>query len=26
VTTQFTGEFKTSEELRNRFLKLAGYG
>ncbi|MFO1017428.1 MAG: GTP cyclohydrolase I FolE [Hyphomonadaceae bacterium] len=26
VTTQFTGEFKTNEELRNRFLKLAGYG
>ncbi len=26
VTTTFTGEFKDSEELRNRFLKLAGYG
>lgn len=26
VTTTFTGEFKNSEELRNRFLKLAGYG
>ncbi|MEZ5961771.1 MAG: GTP cyclohydrolase I FolE [Hyphomonadaceae bacterium] len=26
VTTQFTGEFKDNAELRNRFLKLAGYG
>jgi GTP cyclohydrolase I len=26
VTTQFTGVFKTDLELRNRFLKLAGYG
>ncbi|MCX7358674.1 MAG: GTP cyclohydrolase I, partial [Alphaproteobacteria bacterium] len=26
VTTQFTGEFKNDPELRNRFLKLAGYG
>jgi GTP cyclohydrolase I len=26
VTTQFTGEFKDNVELRNRFLKLAGYG
>jgi len=26
VTTQFTGEFKTNEELRTRFLKLAGLG
>jgi GTP cyclohydrolase I len=26
VTTQFTGAFKTDAELRNRFLKLAGYG
>jgi GTP cyclohydrolase I len=26
VTTQFTGAFKTDPELRNRFLKLAGYG
>lgn len=26
VTTQFTGEFKSNAELRNRFLKLAGYG
>lgn len=26
LTTQFTGAFKDSEELRNRFLKLAGYG
>jgi GTP cyclohydrolase I len=26
VTTTFTGAFKDSEELRNRFLKLAGYG
>ncbi len=26
VTTQFTGEFKNDAELRNRFLKLAGYG
>ena len=26
VTTQFTGAFKNDAELRNRFLKLAGYG
>ena len=26
VTTQFTGAFKESQELRERFLKLAGYG
>ena len=26
VTTQFTGAFKESQELRDRFLKLAGYG
>ncbi len=26
VTTQFTGVFKTDADLRNRFLKLAGYG
>ena len=26
VTTQFTGAFKEDAELRNRFLKLAGYG
>jgi GTP cyclohydrolase I len=26
VTTQFTGAFKDDAELRNRFLKLAGYG
>jgi GTP cyclohydrolase I len=26
VTTQFTGAFKSDPELRNRFLKLAGYG
>ncbi len=26
VTTQFTGEFKENAELRDRFLKLAGYG
>ncbi len=26
ATTTFTGAFKDSEELRNRFLKLAGYG
>jgi GTP cyclohydrolase I len=26
VTTQFTGAFKDDTELRNRFLKLAGYG
>lgn len=26
VTTQFTGEFKTDTDLRNRFLKLAGFG
>jgi GTP cyclohydrolase I len=26
VTTQFTGKFKEDAELRNRFLKLAGYG
>lgn len=26
VTTQFTGAFKDEAELRNRFLKLAGYG
>jgi GTP cyclohydrolase I len=26
VTTQFTGAFKDDVELRNRFLKLAGYG
>jgi GTP cyclohydrolase IA len=26
VTTQFTGRFKEDAELRNRFLKLAGYG
>ncbi len=26
VTTTFTGAFNDSEELRNRFLKLAGYG
>jgi GTP cyclohydrolase IA len=26
VTTQFTGAFKDDPELRNRFLKLAGYG
>jgi len=26
VTTQFTGAFKDDQELRNRFLKLAGYG
>ncbi|MDX2233850.1 MAG: GTP cyclohydrolase I FolE [Hyphomonadaceae bacterium] len=26
VTTQFSGVFKTDAELRNRFLKLAGYG
>jgi GTP cyclohydrolase IA len=26
VTTQFTGAFKNDPELRNRFLKLAGYG
>jgi GTP cyclohydrolase IA len=26
VTTQFTGAFKTDADLRNRFLKLAGYG
>ena len=25
VTTQFTGEFKENAELRERFLKLAGY-
>jgi GTP cyclohydrolase I len=25
VTTQFTGAFKDNEELRTRFLKLAGY-
>src|SRR5215468_201981 len=25
VTTQFTGAFKDSQELRSRFLKLAGY-
>ncbi|MDX2276742.1 MAG: GTP cyclohydrolase I FolE [Hyphomonadaceae bacterium] len=25
VTTQFTGAFKESEELRSRFIKLAGY-
>jgi GTP cyclohydrolase I len=25
VTTQFTGVFKTDQELRTRFLKLAGY-
>ena len=26
VTTQFTGAFRTDAEIRNRFLKLAGYG
>jgi GTP cyclohydrolase I len=26
VTTQFTGAFKEHQELRDRFLKLAGYG
>ncbi|MBL8560057.1 MAG: GTP cyclohydrolase I FolE [Hyphomonadaceae bacterium] len=26
VTTQFTGVFETDSEIRNRFLKLAGYG
>ena len=26
VTSQFTGAFKTDADLRNRFLKLAGYG
>jgi len=26
VTTSFTGAFKESAELRDRFLKLAGYG
>jgi GTP cyclohydrolase I len=26
VTTHFTGAFKDDAELRNRFLKLAGYG
>jgi GTP cyclohydrolase IA len=26
VTTTFTGAFKDDAELRNRFLKLAGYG
>jgi GTP cyclohydrolase IA len=26
VTTMFTGMFKTDRELRERFLKLAGYG
>lgn len=26
VTTTFTGQFKTDMDLRNRFLKLAGYG
>lgn len=26
VTTQFTGEFSSNQDLRNRFLKLAGYG
>jgi GTP cyclohydrolase I len=26
ITTQFTGVFKADQELRNRFLKLAGYG
>jgi GTP cyclohydrolase I len=26
VTTHFTGAFKEDAELRNRFLKLAGYG
>ena len=26
VTTRFTGAFKTDPEIRNRFLKLAGYG
>ena len=26
VTTQFTGAFKTDADLRNRFLKLCGYG
>jgi GTP cyclohydrolase IA len=26
VTTQFTGAFQDDEELRSRFLKLAGYG
>ena len=26
VTTQFTGAFKEDAELRNRFIKLAGYG
>lgn len=26
VTTQFTGAFKDNAELRNRFLKLAGFG
>jgi GTP cyclohydrolase I len=26
VTTQFTGAFKDDAELKNRFLKLAGYG
>jgi GTP cyclohydrolase I len=26
VTTQFTGAFRDDAELRNRFLKLAGYG
>jgi GTP cyclohydrolase I len=26
VTTQFTGVFETDPEIRNRFLKLAGYG
>ena len=26
VTTQFTGAFKDDADLRNRFLKLAGYG
>lgn len=26
VTTQFTGAFRDDPEIRNRFLKLAGYG
>jgi GTP cyclohydrolase IA len=25
ITTTFTGVFKTDRELRERFLKLAGY-
>jgi GTP cyclohydrolase I len=26
VTTHFTGAFQDDADLRNRFLKLAGYG